>query len=95
MMSSPSYSPIGSYELKARASTSIKPLTKDEKLKMAWQLLEEAIEEKPTNNSDFEPILREIHDRIKAVESITKNLSIPQNVKNELEEIRNRLTTRE
>lgn len=34
--SSPSYSPVSSYKLKARTSTSIMPPTKAKILKMAW-----------------------------------------------------------
>lgn len=49
---------IPNYKLTPRVSTPIMPATMAEKLKMAWELLEEATtEDKKSSNSELKPIL--------------------------------------
>lgn len=63
---------------------------------MAYKLLEEAVvKDKTSNISNPKPNLKDICARLVAIESSTQNLSLPQNVKTELEEILNRITALE
>lgn len=58
---------------------------------MSWKLLEEDVtEDKGNNNPELEQILRNNCARLGKIESSTLNLSISQDLKNELEAIPSR-----
>lgn len=63
---------------------------------MTWNLLEEAnAEDRKSDDSILELILKEISMRLEVVESSAKNLSIPQDVRMEFDKILARLTALE